>query len=213
MAVPASPKIYHIVHVDRLNSIISTGGLLSDKGVTASQCCGTNIGLNNIKHRRLTQNKLASHPGLYVGECVPFYFCPRSVMLFVIHKGDNPDLTYNGGQRDVVHLQADLNNVVKWASQNNVRWAFTDSNAGSYYYRDFSDLSKLGNIDWNAVDALQWKTCREGKQAEFLIENFFPLTFVEYVGVQNKSVHMEVSSIFGSSAFKPVVQVRTDWYY
>lgn len=30
MPIPARPKIYHIVHVDRLASIIQSGGLLCD---------------------------------------------------------------------------------------------------------------------------------------------------------------------------------------
>jgi len=34
-AVPPQPKIYHIAHVDRLPSIVATGGLLSDAMVQA----------------------------------------------------------------------------------------------------------------------------------------------------------------------------------
>jgi len=81
MAVPARPKIYHICHVDRLASIV-VGGLLSDAEVQRLAPPGTIIGMSNIKQRRLTELTLESHPGLYVGQCAPFYFCPRSVMLF-----------------------------------------------------------------------------------------------------------------------------------
>jgi ssDNA thymidine ADP-ribosyltransferase, DarT len=28
-----------------------------------------------------------------VGEYVPFYFCPRSITLFLLHKGNHVDLT------------------------------------------------------------------------------------------------------------------------
>jgi len=78
--VPEKPKIYHIVHFDRLASIIDTGYLFSDKRVQDEQCPGTNIGMSHIKERRM-RNQIKSHSPLRVGECVPFYFCPRSVML------------------------------------------------------------------------------------------------------------------------------------
>ena len=81
MPPPENPKIYHIVHVDRLLSIVAEGGLLSDAEMANRPGGGTVIGMSDIKRRRLTELTLASHPGLYVGECVPFYFCPRSVML------------------------------------------------------------------------------------------------------------------------------------
>jgi hypothetical protein len=58
--------------------------LLSDAAIQQQALPGTVIGMNNIKQRRLNELTLASHPGLHVGACVPFYFCPRSVMLFLI---------------------------------------------------------------------------------------------------------------------------------
>ncbi|WP_205620247.1 DarT ssDNA thymidine ADP-ribosyltransferase family protein [Salinivibrio socompensis] len=64
--------------------------------------------MNTIKQRRLTELTLDSHPDLYVGQCVPFYFCPRSIMLYVIHRADSDELTYKGGQGPIIHLQADL---------------------------------------------------------------------------------------------------------
>ncbi len=54
--------------------------------MVARQGVETTIGMNNIKERRLTQLQLASQPGLYVGQCVPFYLCPRSVMLYLIQE-------------------------------------------------------------------------------------------------------------------------------
>ncbi len=75
--VPAKPKIYHIVHVDRLLSIIANGCLWCDAEIFRRAPPGTSIGMNSIKQRRLNELTLASHTGLHVGDCVPFYFCPR----------------------------------------------------------------------------------------------------------------------------------------
>ncbi|HRA20245.1 MAG TPA: GDP-mannose 4,6-dehydratase, partial [Anaerolineae bacterium] len=48
--------------------------------------------------------------------------------------------------------------------------AFTLSNAGARYFEDRSDLGRLGEIDWDAVRARDWRQCKDGKQAEFLLE-------------------------------------------
>ena len=80
MAPPAQPKIYHIVHVDRLTSIVADGRLWSDATIQSRARSGTVIGMSKIKQRRLT-NPIKCKPGLKVGDRVPFYFCPRSVML------------------------------------------------------------------------------------------------------------------------------------
>ena len=87
MLVPTEPKIYHIVHVDRLTSIISDGYLWSDAETRRRGVGRTGIGMDRIKKRRLEELTLSSHPDLFVGDCVPFYFCPRSVMLYLIFRG------------------------------------------------------------------------------------------------------------------------------
>jgi hypothetical protein len=78
--VPATPKIYHIVHIDKLPSIIADGCLWSDAEISQRSAGGSTIGMAKIKERSLNK-ALTSYPDLHVGECVPFYFCPRSVML------------------------------------------------------------------------------------------------------------------------------------
>jgi hypothetical protein len=40
--------------------------------------------MSSIKRRRIEQLAVSCHPGTRVGDYVPFYFCPRSIMLFVI---------------------------------------------------------------------------------------------------------------------------------
>lgn len=212
MPMPVHPKIYHICHVDRLPSVVASGGLLSDAAIHQQALPGTVIGMNNIKQRRLTELTLASHPGLLVGECVPFYFCPRSVMLYLIYR-QNPELTYRGGQGDIIHLEADLQATAAWANAQHRRWAFTLSNAGSRYFEDRADLAKLGEINWDAVQANNWQQCKEAKQAEFLLENRFPWHLVERIGVSSRVVYGNVVNALPANGHRPAVDIRPDWYY
>lgn len=212
MPMPAQPKIYHICHVDRLPSILDCNGLFSDAKVLELDLPGTVVGMSNIKQRRLNELRLDSHPTLFVGQCVPFYFCPRSVMLYLIHRR-NAELTYQGGQDQIVHLESDLNETVAWANANNRRWAFTLSNAGSYYFEDRADLANLHEIDWDAVQARIWNQCKEAKQSEFLFEESFPWGLVRRIGVSNNIVYGQVLNALQQQEHKPTVEVKTDWYY
>ena len=212
MAVPAQPKIFHICHVDRLASIVAAGGLLSDAAVVQAAAPGTVIGMNHIKQRRLQELRLNSHPGLFVGQCVPFYFCPRSVMLFLIHR-QNADLAYKGGQGPIIHLEADLHATVAWANAQPRRWAFTLSNAGSRYFEDRADLARLGDVDWDAVAARNWSACREAKQAEFLLEHSFPWHLVERIGVLSQPIATQVAQTLPLGGHRPPVQILPAWYY
>jgi hypothetical protein len=100
---PLRPKVYHITHVDNLEPIVRERVLLSDATIIARGGPTAGIGMSKIKQRRLTL-PARCNPGSRVGDYVPFYFCPRSVMLYVIHCGNHPELTYRGGQGPIVHL-------------------------------------------------------------------------------------------------------------
>ena len=176
------------------------------------------IGMTSIKQYRLTR-PIKSHENLKVGDCVPFYFCPRSIMLYVISMGNHPELNYRGGQRPIVHLEADMHEVVNWANAHKQRWAFTTSNAGSSYFRDYSDLRHLNEINWEAVRANKWSgididvAIKEGKQAEFLLEHSFPWHLVSRIGMQSKRVYPTIRNALQRASHRPTVQVKTDWYY
>ena len=210
--MPANPKIYHIVHVDRLLSIIADSYLWSDREVRKRGIGGTAIGMSNIKERRLG-NELGSHPGLRVGDCVPFYFCPRSVMLYVIHMSNHPQLEYRGGQEPIIHLEADLHQTVTRADTNQRRWTFTSSNAGAYYFDDYSALNDLNSLDWGAIQATSWRDCQETKQAEFLVEGSFPWELVSRIGVPSRRIGDRVLSTIQSHSHRPSVVIKPGWYY
>ena len=213
MTVPASPKIYHIAHVDRLASTAADQQLWCDREIQRRALAGTNIGMDSIKQRRLSELRLASYPQLFVGDCVPFYFCSRSVMLYLIHRANHPELVYRGGQGEIVHLEADLKAVVDWAGTEGRRWAFTLSNAGSAYFEDRCELADLSQIDWSAVQARDWQQCKEGKQAEFLLEHSLPWSLVERIGVHSARTYQVAANALPAGGYRPTIEVRPEWYY
>ncbi len=212
---PDLPKIYHITHVDNLPGIVASNGLFSDRIMITSQAPVQAIGMSEIKRRRVNELDVGCHPGTKVGDYVPFYFCPRSVMLYVISRGNHRELTYSGGQGPIVHLEADLHRVVAWAGQQNVRWVFSLTNAGARYTEFRFSVDHLQELDWQAIEATDWspQQVKEAKQAEFLVYERFPLALVDRVGVCSVDVRAAVEQALRASGLTPSIEVQPGWYY
>jgi len=212
---PARPKLYHITHVDNLRDIVTDGGLLSDAAMIARGGPLRAIGMSGIKRRRVEELDVDRHPGTKVGDYVPFYFCPRSVMLFVIHCANHPELTYREGQGPIVHLEADLRAVVLWAEESGTRWAFSLSNAGAFYTEFRSRVDELDQLDWQAIAATDFRPAEvtERKQAEFLLHGRFPLELVERIGVLSADSQARAATAFADARRWPAIEVRRAWYF
>lgn len=206
--------LYHITPVENLDSILRLGKIFCDKFMTTLRP-GSHVinGMPHIKQRRLYECRLHSYPDLYVGDCVPFYFCPRSVMLFVIAK-KNEHVSYKKGEDNIVHLEVKLTSVLKWAQDEKLKWAFTDTNAGSYTFNDYSDIRELKKLDWEIIKSNFWAgPRREYKQAEFLIEDHIDIELFTQIGVKNQKIYNEVKHILEKRQSSLPVTIRKDWYY
>lgn len=212
--IPTSPKIYHITHLENLPQI-ADHVLWSDAERIRRQLNCKIVGMSEIKRRRLEELEVHCHPGTKVGEYVPFYFCPRSIMLFLLHRGNHVDLSYQGGQRPIVHLQADLHQVVEWAGTEGKRWAFSHGNAGARYVEFSNETERLGELDWDAISATIWKDpiVKEHKQAEFLVSDSFPWELVERIGVIDRQMAEQVTGVLSNAARKPDIVTAASWYY
>lgn len=213
--IPNRPKIFHITHVENLSRIIDEGVIWSDaKRLELNLDCEV-VGMSSIKARRLYELPVKCHPGTRVGQYVPFYFCPRSIMLYILHMGNSPELSYHGGQAPMVHLVADLSKAVAWADAQSRRWAFTNRNAGTYYAEFFSNLADLSKVNWTAVESLDFRSAdiKDGKQAEFLIEELLPWDLVDEVGAVDQETAARVRSALRSARHQPAVRIRRSWYF
>ena len=136
-------------------------------------------------------------------------------MLYILHRGNHPDLNYREGQEPIIHLQADLNAVANWADQNGRRWAFTNGNAGALYVEFFNNLEQLAEVNWTAVESMDFRNTaiKEGKQAEFLVHGSFPWKLVERIGVKHVGIAHAVEKLLAGASYQPPVSVENGWYY
>lgn len=118
--------------------------------------------------------------GYLISDYIPFYFGPRSPMLYVIQHG------YNGVQRiepeKIVYCVVKIDELVK----NDIDCIFTDGHAlsmlTSFYKKD--RLSKISQIiDYDDVYSTQWNSeididLKRRKEAELLVKNDLPVHLI-----------------------------------
>ena len=201
----AQTLIYHITDVDNLPGILASGGLRSD--VAMANANPVVIGYQHIKQRRMTEIRVDCCGGRTVGEFVPFYFCPRSPMLYTINIGNTGRAA--GCQRSIVHL---VSTVAVGIAQNRA-WAISDGNAGASHTSFSADLAALKGLDWTAIRATQWQGKTHQKSAEFLVADFFDWSSVQTVGCYNADTVQRIQALLAGANHRPAVIIQPNWYY
>lgn len=205
MNPPVPTPIYHITDLANLRRIVDAGGLYSDVAMAEHDC--EVIGYDHIKKRRATEIRVECCGNRFVGEFVPFYYCPRSPMLYTINKGKTGRPA--GCQKTIIHLVSSVEAALVNAND----WAISDGNAGAFHSLFTNNLAELGNLDWKAIRATNWQGMTHQKMAEFLVVDFFPWKAVERVGCMDPKTATEVREILDGTVHCPMAFVERSWYY
>lgn len=118
--------IYHFTHVDNL-AAIRDGACLRCDAVALHGMTRTEVGARDIKESRRRPIPVA--PGGHVGDYVPFYFAPRSPMMYRIScdcRDSVPD-RYQGGDTPLIYLVTTVGAVIGAG----LTWVATDGNAAT----------------------------------------------------------------------------------
>jgi hypothetical protein len=202
---PAKTAIFHITDIANLPSILAVGGLLSDAKLAGKAYAG--IGYGHIKERRLTRYRIPCCDNRLVGDFVPFYFCPRSPMLYTINRGNTGRTP--GCQRDIVHLVSTVADGIALGRP----WAISDGNAGSDHADFESDVAALDGLDWEAIRTTDWQRRTHEKSAEFLVADSYDWTAIRWVGCHDARAAAKVNSLLVAAKHQPEVLSKPNWYY
>lgn len=205
-------KIFHFTAQHNLPSILETGGILCDTRMVAHSF--VNIGHSKIKARRTQrQAPVASHG--VVADYVPFYFAPRSPMLYSIHCGNVPNCTYK--QTDVIYFAFDSGDIFSSA----LSYCFTDRNAVLAHAQFSISLADFNSnfIDWPLMKERIWKNTpddterMERRMAEFLVHDFIPLSLLRGLAVYSDANKTYVNKIISGYQQPLRVILKPDWYF
>lgn len=208
----------HFTHVDHLATVIQYG-LLSDTTAHAAGVLTTEVGNPNIKDQR-RRRTVELPPGGAVADYVPFYFGPRSPMMFSISRGNVP--SYQGGTARLIYLLSTLEHLHGLGH----RPVLTDRNAALNYaeYRAFDPADPIDDdfIDWGLItqeywtktpDGMERSDGRERRMAEALVHDRVPWDAITEIGTQSESVANEVREVLAAARSHVPVNVRPNWYF
>lgn len=214
MPAPIPIRIYHFTPIDHLPSIMRDG-LLPDAESRANGSVTREAGEPAIKERRRRRVVPVGRRGM-VGDYVPFYFAPRSPMLFRIAKGGVP--SYTGTQGDLIYLCS----TVERLEDLGLPVVLTDRNAVLDYARFAEDRtmwSAEGFVDWHLMTATYWNDTdeypdrKERRMAECLVHRVVPWDAILAVGAFEEARKTDVERLLAAQAHVPPVHVRRDWYF
>lgn len=207
-----STYIYHITHINNLPAIIQRGALCCQTTTDHEQLSHVVIGDQGLKDRR-SRRHVPIGPGGVLSDYAPWYFAPRSPMLFVINKRHVPG--YNGGQNPIVHLVTSAERV----RDAGIPFVFTDGHAYVQFSEFYIDLSDLNKVDFQLMREKYWNDTQADndrerrRSAEFLIHHEAPWPLIGAIGVISQAVADEVAKLLPAHETTPPIIVRPDWYY
>ena len=203
--------VYHITHVDNLASIATSGQLDCDDVCTEKQTGPVSIAYANLKEQRGSK-VVGLAAGGTLTSYVPFYFAPRSPMLYVIANGYVE--SYSGGQEEVVHLVSSVEALAVPG-----KFVITDGHPIAAVSSQFDTLDALESIDWEIMEDRYWRDTDEDgnrkcrRQAEFLVHWKAPIDAFCLCGAMNEATASKAAVALEGLSNPPAVTVRTDWYY
>lgn len=150
--------------------------------------------------------------GYHIGDYIPFYFGPRSPMLYVIQHG------YNGVQRvkpeEIVYCVIKLDDLIT----DGIECIFTDGHAlsflTSFYTKD--DLVEIDSkVKYDDVYSSQWnleedRDLKRRKEAELLIKDDLPAKYIKGYVVYNEKAKQ---SLIEKGIIGNLIAVMPNYYF
>lgn len=215
-----STPIYHITCIENIEHIIRSGRLICTNQLNTGHACIAN---DDIQSRRAVQRvRIAPHGCLH--DYVPFYFAPRSPMLYANKSGAH---TNARKQEDIVYL------VTTAQKAANARpFVFYDSHAIVAFAGCYNSLLDINKIDWelffeppltgdystywhdkqNGTNP-KWINRKAVRQAEFLSYEYLNWKEIQYIATMNETRTNEVRDMLRTLNDNTPVLTRTDYYF
>lgn len=214
MSRPVPTQVLHFTRVEHLPAIVAHG-LLSDARARDQGLISVEIGNTRIKSSR-SMTAVPVHPRGVVADYVPFYFAPRSPMMYSIHHGRVP--TYQDGCGRLVYLVTTL----EWLQASGLEIVLTDRNA-VLRVADFWNLADGEPvddfIDWPLMTERYWYSTdeypdrMERRMAECLVHNRVPFDAFEVVVARDQHTANEATTLLSRARAAVHVTVRPHWYF
>lgn len=212
MTYPVPTPIYHLTHIANLEGILAAGGLECKAGMANAQ--HVDVSHYDLQERRRRRDVTCA-PGGNLHDYVPFYFAPRSPMLYALYRGNVAG--YEGGQTPLVYLVSSVQRV----AERRLPFVFTDGHPIMVFSKFYSEVEALDRIAWDVMSGTYWNDTEEFpnrkqlRQAEFLVHRTFPWEAVEFLAVRSSTAKTQVERVLSTAPQRSTKPVRLvpRWYF
>ena len=222
--VPNPIRLFHITAIDNLQKICQSGKLLCKNGCDSEYICYQNIAHSGAQGAR-ARLAVVDPPGGTIHDFVPFYFAPRSPMLYAINCGRVEGCEYR--QEDILHFETTVDIISGTGSE----IVFFDRNATLAYAQPYTDISEIAfKVAWDLIteeprldgyckyfqDSHQkekYVDRMEKRMAEFMVEQQVALSCMTRIGVISEEKAEIVRAILQKNSVELEVVVMQDWYF
>ncbi len=214
MTRPVPTRVFHMTRIERLPSVIEHG-LLPDNVCKQRQITGVEIGYEHIKQRRARRGVPCGAGGT-LADYVPFYFAPRSPMLYAITHGLVS--TEAACTEQIVYLLSSTQTLRRAALT-----VIASNRHAELGYADMTDhdadLDDDTFIDWPLMRATYWNNTaddpdrKERRQAECLVHPHVPWRAIERIATKTDHARAQVEHVLGETGQPTPVVVSAEWYF
>lgn len=202
---------YRIVHLNNLKHVLAKG--LCTKHHPNADPDFTPIGNTQIIGTRDTTPVRIEGYG-HIGEYVPFYFTPRSIMLLNIQSGYRHPQVPHRKPQEILIIRCRLERLAQLE-----QFFFTDGQANVAITKHFNNLGNISNLDWDSISSSNFKKDDDDfdrprrYQAEFLVYKHVPVTHVESFCVYDQASKDYVEQQLQAFGVELPVYVQPLYYF
>ncbi|MBE0570517.1 MAG: DUF4433 domain-containing protein [Ignavibacteriaceae bacterium] len=203
-------EIFRITHYRNLNFTLRNGIFSKN-----SENCDPNY--INIGHQQLINDRggirIRVAPYGVLNDYVPFYFAPRSPMLYSISRGNVAG--FNGNQSDIAYIVSNIRSI----QQAERPFVFTNAHAYLAFTAQYNNIQNLTSIDWNIMNARYWNRTiddpdrRSRRMAELLVYQFVDVTCILEVVLFNQQKLDYTNQLIEELNLNIPTRICREWYF
>lgn len=207
--IPDTIWLYRITHRNNLSHILQHG--ICNKHHPNANPGFIPIGNHNIIAKRSDHTVKIDGYG-NVGDYVPFYFSPKSIMLYNVLTGYG---IVKIKPEEIIFLVSNLTTL----AESGERFFFTDGQANTRISNHFTQLDDLNKVDWEVVLSGDFNKSNKDNdrtrryQAEFLVHGRVPVNCIKAIVVYNESCITFVQKELAKTDLLTPVYIKKSFYF
>lgn len=206
----ANARIFRITHIDNVPWILDHG--LHCQNAVEKDPDFVGIGMKNLIDKRQKHPVLIDPFGT-LGDYVPFYFTPYSIMMLNIKTGYNDVI--KRANKEIIVLVSSIHRLVEL----DVPFVFTNGHAYLAETEYFNTVGDLKCVDWALLQSRNFKRDPDvpGKQAKYqaeaLIYRQMPVDALMGIACYNDEGKNAIEKLLGKRGLDLRVRVLPNWFF